>query len=226
MASSIAHLTHPQHAFEQIAERRKPEHPAAPELGQLLCRHHHAAEADHKQEEKRDQQTGQQLVGRKRCDRLAETHVIEFKEQDAQVQKSRGEARGGRAKADQAKPPTAVIHAAGSERVRDLDQHGTCRPGDPAVDFGIVLARLEDVAGIEEDGLKLLDQRRRDGQGHEHREKTGLEVDGRVTKVVECEGREEPRQDVQHELSHDVIRGALRRDQHDISNRTTISLTQ
>lgn len=54
-----------QERLEQVVERGEPVHPAAPEIGQLLCGDDDAAEAHDEEEEDGHEQAGKQLVGAK-----------------------------------------------------------------------------------------------------------------------------------------------------------------
>jgi len=71
-----------------------------------------------------------------------------------------------------------------------------------------ILTRLEEIAGVKELGLKLLDQRWGDGQRQKNAEEAGLHVDARVFQFVEGEAVEQARDDVQDEFADCVLGGA------------------
>lgn len=108
-------------------------------------------------------------------------------------------------------PPAAVVHRSRDDGVGNLGEDGTRGPRHPAVDLCVVFARLEDVSRVEKDRLELLDQGRRDGEGHEDGKETRLEIDRGVSEVVERERRKETSEDVEHEFADDVVWGALGR---------------
>ena len=135
-------------------ERREPIHPTAPELRQTSRRHDDPAETHDKQEENRHQETGEQFVGSEGGDGLAETDIVKFEEHDAEEREARG--KSGNAIADDSPPPAAEVNPASDDAIRDLDDdagEGECEPG---VDLSVILAALENIAAVEEDGLQTV----------------------------------------------------------------------
>ncbi|KAI6774913.1 hypothetical protein HG530_001671 [Fusarium avenaceum] len=174
-----------QEGFEEIVEGREPVHPLAPEGGQALGRHDDTAEGYNEEEEDGHEERGEELVGCKGGDGLTEADVVELEEEDEEEGKARW----------------------------DLDDDGGCCPREPAVDLGVILSPLENLAGFEEYGLELLNQRGTDGEGHEDGEESILVVDGCETDLVKGEAVEETCRDVQHHVAEDVIRRAPVRDE-------------
>lgn len=192
-----------EEAFEEVVEGREPVHPLAPERRELGGRHDDAAEGDDKEEEDGDEERREELVGRKRGDGLPEADVVQLKQYDEEEGKARRKAR--RIPSKHSPPPTIKVHAATNNSVRNLNKHGGRRPREPTVDLGIVLTPLENLAGVDENGLKLLDEGRADGERHEDGEEPVLEVDGLVANLVKGEAVEETRHDVQHHLAKHII---------------------
>lgn len=195
-----------QERLEKVVERGEPVHPAAPEVGQLLGGDDDAAEADDEEEEDRHEQAGEQLVGAEGGDGLAEADVVQLEEEDAQQGEAGGEALVRGAPPHDAPPPAVEVDRAREQGPGDLDDDGARGPCEPRVDLCVVLARLEDIAAGQEHGLELLDERRGYGQGHEDGEEAALHVDGAVAQLVEGKTVEQPREDVQDQLAHDVVR--------------------
>lgn len=142
-----------QERLKQVVERSEPVHPAAPEVGQLLGGDDDAAEADDEEEEDRDEQTGEKIIGAEGGDGLAEADVVQLEEEDADQGEARGEALVRGPPAHDAPPPAVEVDGAREQGPRDLDNDGARSPREPRVDLCVVLARLEDVARGEEDGL-------------------------------------------------------------------------
>ena len=151
-----------EHSLEEVVERGEPVHPGAPEFREGLRGREDAAEGDDEEEEEWHEEGGEELVGREGGDGLAEADVVELEEEEGEVDIAGGE--GGGTVADRCPPPAEVVDRAGEDGVGDFGKDSGGDPGEPGVDFRIVLAGGEDVARVEEDRLELLDERRTDSE--------------------------------------------------------------
>lgn len=190
-----------QKPLENPVEGGQPVHPFPPEGGELHRRHNDATETDDEEEEDRDKQTRQELIWREGGDGLAKANIVKLEQKNTEEHKARGEARGPGAPAKDTPVPAVEIDATRHNGVGNLGENGCRRPSKPAVDLCIVLAPLEDLARMQEDGLQLLNQRRADGQGHEDGEESIPEIHAGEADLVKCEAVEETRHDVQKHLT-------------------------
>jgi len=191
-----------EHTAHQVVERVQPIKPVSPESLNLLIGHQDTAEGDEGTDDERVGEGGSDGVGRIGGNELTDRSV------DKLIHEHDEKGRAGtvrvRGEADSVIPAHKVEHGADAE-VRDLRHDQARDERNPRVHLGLSLARLENVAALDEQGLQLGDDAGSHKDEVEDGEQTQLEIADRVANHPEREAVEECRTNVQSKLVVDVV---------------------
>ena len=89
---------------------------------------------------------------------------------------------------------------------RDLAQNSSPHHSRPRVDLSTAFARLVNIPEVQKPGLELLDERRGNGERHEHGEESRLHIDLAIAQAPERKAVEQAGNDVEHEHTNHVLR--------------------